>query len=49
MTTEIDARGLACPQPVLKTKQVVEQSRPVKMTVRVDNEAAVENVSRFLG
>lgn len=49
MTTEIDARGLACPQPVLKTKQVVEQSRPEKMTVRVDNEAAKENVSRFLG
>jgi selenium metabolism protein YedF len=49
MTTEIDARGLACPQPVLKTKQVVEQSRPVQLTVRVDNEAAVENVSRFLG
>jgi selenium metabolism protein YedF len=49
MTTQIDGRGLACPQPVLKTKQAVDQGPPQQMTVRVDNEAAVENVSRFLG
>jgi selenium metabolism protein YedF len=49
MTTEIDARGLACPQPVLKTKQAVDQNHPLQLTVQVDNEAAVENVSRFLG
>jgi selenium metabolism protein YedF len=49
MTTQINALGLACPQPVLKTKQAVEQTHPAQLTVRVDNEAAVENVSRFLG
>ncbi|MCF8093201.1 MAG: sulfurtransferase-like selenium metabolism protein YedF [Desulfotignum sp.] len=49
MTTDVDARGLACPQPVLKTKQTVDQSHPSQLTVQVDNEAAVENVSRFLG
>jgi selenium metabolism protein YedF len=45
----IDARGLACPQPVLLTKQAVEAHLPSRLTVQVDNEAAVENVSRFLG
>ncbi len=46
---DIDARGLACPQPVLMTKQAVDKDRPSRLTVQVDNEAAVENVSRFLG
>ena len=46
---DIDARGLACPQPVLMTKQAVDTHRPPRLTIRVDNEAAVENVSRFLG
>ena len=45
----IDARGQACPQPVLMTKQVVDKDRPSRLTVLVDNAAAVENVSRFLG
>jgi selenium metabolism protein YedF len=49
MTIQIDGRGLACPQPVLRTKQAVDQGHPQQLTVRVDNEAAVENVSRFLG
>lgn len=48
MTTDINALGLVCPQPVLKTKQAVDQIHPLHLTVRVDNEAAVENVSRFL-
>jgi len=49
MTMDIDARGLACPQPVLMTKQAVDKDRPSRLTVQVDNEASVENVSRFLG
>ena len=48
MFTSIDCRGLACPAPVLQTKERIEQARPAKITVRLDNEAAVENVSRFL-
>jgi len=49
MRVEIDARGLACPAPVLKTKEAIEKSRPKEITVIVDNNAAKQNVSRFLG
>ena len=45
---ELDCRGQACPHPVLKTKEIVEQGDVVEVTVRVDNDAARENVSRFL-
>jgi selenium metabolism protein YedF len=45
---ELDCRGQACPQPVLKTKEIVDQGGVQKLTVLVDNEAARENVSRFL-
>jgi len=44
----LDCRGLACPNPVLKTKQLVDRGDVVHLTVLVDNEAAKENVSRFL-
>jgi selenium metabolism protein YedF len=45
---ELDCRGQACPQPVLKTKEIVDQGDIQQLTVLVDNEAARENVSRFL-
>lgn len=45
---EIDARGLACPAPVLMTKEALENEHPDEINVRVDNEAAKQNVSRFL-
>jgi selenium metabolism protein YedF len=45
---ELDCRGQACPQPVLKTKEIVDQGGVLQLTVLVDNEAARENVSRFL-
>lgn len=45
----LDARGLACPAPVLMTKDTVEKDRLDTVEVIVDNEAARENVSRFLG
>lgn len=44
---EIDARGLACPAPVLQTKAAIDQGA-VQLTILVDNEAARENVRRFL-
>jgi selenium metabolism protein YedF len=48
MTEKIlDCRGLACPNPVLRTKELVEQEKVAKLTVLVDNPAAKENVSRF--
>jgi selenium metabolism protein YedF len=45
---KIDCRGLACPSPVLKTKEVVDRGDVATVTVLVDNQAARENVSRFL-
>jgi selenium metabolism protein YedF len=49
MTEEkLDCRGLACPSPVLKTKEMVERGDVDCLNVLVDNPAARENVSRFL-
>ena len=48
MSTKIDCRGLACPDPVLKTKELIEQEKPEKLIVIVDNEAAKQNVVRFM-
>jgi selenium metabolism protein YedF len=45
---ELDCRGLACPAPVLKTKEALEKEALTEITVIVDNEAAKQNVSRFL-
>ncbi|MEN6437440.1 MAG: sulfurtransferase-like selenium metabolism protein YedF [Syntrophobacter sp.] len=48
-TESLDCRGLACPNPVLRTKEVIERGDVDSLTVAVDNQAARENVSRFLG
>jgi selenium metabolism protein YedF len=48
MARELDCRGLACPAPVLQTKELIEQEHPNSLIVLVDNEAARQNVSRFL-
>lgn len=45
---KLDCRGLACPSPVLKTKELVERGGVAHLSVLVDNPAAQENVSRFL-
>jgi len=45
---ELDCRGQACPHPVLKTKEIVDQGDVLQVTVLVDNDAARQNVSRFL-
>ena len=45
---EIDCRGLPCPQPVINTKNALEEiAEGEALAVLVDNEAAVTNVSRF--
>jgi selenium metabolism protein YedF len=44
----IDCRGLACPAPVLTTKQAIEADGFNELAVSVDNEAAKQNVTRFL-
>jgi TusA-related sulfurtransferase len=43
---EIDARGLSCPQPVIDTKKALDK-KPETVTVLVDNQAALENVTRY--
>lgn len=45
MSMIIDARGLACPQPVVMTKKALEKSDD--LTVIVDNATAEQNVSRL--
>lgn len=44
---EIDVRGLDCPQPVIKTRQALEDSLDGSVTVIVDNSATRDNVKRF--
>jgi selenium metabolism protein YedF len=48
MMKEIDARGLACPVPVLRTKAALGEENPDTVTVVVDNAASQQNVQRFL-
>lgn len=45
---EIDARGLACPAPVLHTKAALQKESPKSVRVVVDNAASQHNVQRFL-
>ncbi|WDP91240.1 MAG: sulfurtransferase-like selenium metabolism protein YedF [Desulfobacter sp.] len=48
MNMEIDARGLACPEPVIRTKKGLEEEKSTQVQVVVDNPASQENVRRFL-
>jgi selenium metabolism protein YedF len=48
MNEKIDCRGLACPQPVLKVKEIFDRGDVDRLIILVDNEAARENVSRFM-
>jgi selenium metabolism protein YedF len=45
---EIDARGLACPAPVLQTKAALQEDNSANVRVIIDNAAAQQNVQRFL-
>ncbi len=44
----LDCKGLPCPQPVLQCKNCIEKDAPATLEILVDNEAAKQNVSRFL-
>ncbi len=44
---EIDCRGLTCPQPVVTTKQALDQLKDSELVVIVDNPSSSENVERF--
>ena len=44
----VDARGMACPLPVVNAKKAAETLAPGDtLIVRVDNEIAVQNLQRF--
>ena len=43
----IDARGYACPMPVVMVQNEVKKNAPAQLEVMVDNQCAVENVTRF--
>lgn len=47
MKKSIDARGLACPKPVIRVKQTFDEGGFSELEVIVDNQAAVENITRF--
>ena len=47
MKVEIDARGLACPKPVILTKKELDKTDDGIITTIVDNEVAKENVLKL--
>lgn len=44
---KLDARGYACPHPVIMTKKQIAQEKPEELTVLVDNVTATENLSKM--
>ena len=47
MTNIVDARGMACPIPVVKANQALAQMTEGILEVHVDNSVAVENLKRM--
>lgn len=47
MSQVLDLTGLACPLPVIRTKEALETGISQELVVVVDNAAARDNVSRF--
>jgi selenium metabolism protein YedF len=43
----VDCRGLACPEPVVVTKQALDELKEGEMIVIVDNTSSCNNVERF--
>ncbi len=47
LINKIDARGLLCPEPVLLVKKMLEEQSGGVIEVLVDNNVAMENITRF--
>ncbi len=45
--TEVDARGLSCPMPVIKTKNALESIEEGEIVVIIDDATARDNVLRL--
>ncbi len=43
----VDARGYSCPIPVVMVQRAVKAENPKALTVLVDEQVCVENVTRF--
>ena len=43
----VDARGYSCPIPVVMVQRAVKAENPNTLTVLVDEQVCVENVTRF--
>ena len=48
MPIVLNCENEPCPNPVLRCKRLLDEQTPQKMEVIVDNEAAMDNVSRYL-
>ncbi len=46
-TVSVDARGLSCPIPVVKTQQAIAKNPACHITVLVDSDVARDNVTRL--
>jgi selenium metabolism protein YedF len=47
MDKTVDARGMACPQPVIKAREAMKDMTQGTLTILVDNEIAVQNVMKL--
>jgi len=47
MAAEVDARGLSCPLPVVKTKKTIDESPNEEIIVLVDSQVSKQNVTRL--
>ena len=43
----VDARGYSCPIPVVMTQKALDRTKAAHLDVLVDNQAAVQNITRF--
>ena len=43
----VDARGYACPKPVLMVEAEIKKNNPSELVVLVDNRTAEKNVSNY--
>ena len=44
----VDARGLACPKPIIETKKALKEVGAEQFVVLIDNETSLGNVCKFL-
>ena len=46
MAESVDARGLSCPQPVIMTRQALQETGADEVVILVDTMTSVHNCSR---